>query len=99
LFFVQGLSTQMNEVKQHGERVIRRDVFVRKHGLNERQAVVVEALLEGGSVGIEEVEAALPGVPRRTLQRDLQVLVEKRIAAAEGAARSRRYRLQDNRLR
>lgn len=33
------------------------------------------------------------------LQRDLQVLVENRIAVAEGASRSRRYRLKDKRLR
>jgi hypothetical protein len=89
----------MNEVKQRGERVIRRDVLARQHGLNERQALVVEVLLGLDSLAIEDVQAALPRVPRRTLQRDLQVLVAKRIAAAEGAARSRRYRLQDKRLR
>lgn len=33
------------------------------------------------------------------LQRDLQVLVENRIAVAEGAARSWRYSLKDKRLR
>ncbi|HMS18294.1 MAG TPA: Fic family protein, partial [Planctomycetota bacterium] len=47
-FFVQGLATQMSEVKQRGELVIRRDVLVRMYGLNERQAVVLEALMAGG---------------------------------------------------
>lgn len=47
--------------------MIRRNVLMRKHGLNERQAVVVEALLEGGPLGMEEVEALIPGVTRRTL--------------------------------
>jgi Fic family protein len=98
-YFVEGLATQMNEVRQRGELVIRRDVIARKHGLNEREAQVVEVLLGLNSVAIEDVEAALPGIPRRTLQRHLQVLVEKRIAVAEGAARARRYRLQVNRLR
>ncbi len=98
-YFVEGLATQMNEVRQRGELVIRRDVIARKHGLNERQAQVVEVLLGLNSVAIEDAEAALPGIPRRTLQRDLQVLVEKRIAVAEGAARARRYCLQDKRLR
>lgn len=98
-FFVEGLSTQMNEVKQRGERVIRRDVLARRHGLNARQALVVEVLLGLDSLAIEDVQAALPGVPRRTLQRDLKVLVEKRIAVAERAAKARRYRLQDKLLR
>lgn len=98
-FFVHGLAVQMDEVKTRGERVIRRDVLVRKHGLNERQAVVVEALLEGGRLGIEEVEALVPGVTRRTLQRDLRGLVEAEIAVAEGAARATHYSLSDKVLR
>jgi len=98
-YFVHGLATQMNEVRQRGERVIRRDVLVRKHGLNERQAVVVEALLEGGPLGMEEVEALIPGVTRRTLQRDIRGLVEAGITVAEGAARATCYSLSDKGLR
>ena len=94
-YFVQGLATQMSEVKQRGELVIRRDVLVRMHGLNERQAVVLEALLAGGPLGIEEVEALVPGVTRRTLQRDLRGLVGAEIAVGEGAARATRYSLSD----
>ena len=33
-YFVDGLATQMDEVRERGERVIRRDVIARKHGLN-----------------------------------------------------------------
>ena len=98
-FFVQGLAVQMDEVKARGERVIRRDVLVREHRLNERQAQIVEVLMGRDSVTIEDTRAALPQIPRRTLQRDLQVLVEKRIAVAERAGRARRYRLRDNGLR
>lgn len=93
-YFVEGLSTQMNEVKQRGEWVIRRDLIVREHGLNERQAMAVEAMLERGDLGIEDFEALLPGVHRRTLQRDLKGLVERNLAKAEGAARAARYRLK-----
>ncbi len=98
-YFVGGLAAQMNEVKQRGERVIRRDVMAREHGLNERQVQIVEVLLGLDSATIEDATAALPEIPRRTLQRDLQVLVEKRIAVAERAGRARRYRLQDKGLR
>ena len=93
-FFVEGLATQMNEVKRRGEFVIRRDVIARKHGLNERQALAVEAMLEKGLLGIEAFEDLVPEVHRRTLQRDLQALVERGVAVAEGAARSVRYRLK-----
>jgi Fic family protein len=97
-FFVEGLSTQMNEVKQRGELVIRRDVIAREHGLNERQALAVEALLERGQLGIEELEALAPGVHRRTLQRDLQGLVERGVAVTKGAARAVRYHLKGKHL-
>lgn len=98
-YFVDGLATQMNEVRQRGERLIQLDVIAQKHGLTERQAQVVEVLLGLDSMAIEDVEVALPGIPRRTLQRNLQVLVEKRIVVPEGAARARRYHLQNKRLR
>jgi Fic family protein len=98
-YFVRGLAVQMDEVQTRGERVIRRDVIARKHGLNERQARIVEVLSERDSAALEDVQGALPELPRRTLQRDLQALVEKRIAVAEGAARARRYRLEGNQLR
>ncbi|MCL4822555.1 MAG: Fic family protein [Vicinamibacteria bacterium] len=93
-YFVRGLATQMGEVKQLGERVIRRDVIAREHGLNERQVVAVEALLERGQLGIEEFEALAPGTHRRTLQRDLRGLVERGIASPKGAARAVRYHLR-----
>jgi Fic family protein len=94
-FFVAGLSTQMGEVRQRGERVIRRDVLARRHGLNERQTLVVGELLEGGRLRIEDLQALVPGVHRRTLQRDLQGLVAQGIVVAEGAARATRYSLAD----
>jgi len=97
-YFVEGLAAQMTEVKQRGEIVIRRDVIAREHGLNERQALAVEALLEHGQLGIEEFEALAPGAHRRTLQRDLRGLVERGVAVARGAARAVRYYLKDKDL-
>lgn len=94
-FFVAGLSTQVDEVKRRGEQVIRRDVLAHRHRLNDRQSRVVDALATLDWSSIDDVQAALPEFPRRTLQRDLQILVEKRIAVADGAARARRYHLQD----
>ena len=87
----------MSEVKQRGELVIRGDVIAREHGLNERQVLAVGALLEHGQLGIEAFEALVPGVHRRTLQRDLRGLVERGVAVARGAARALRYQLKDKR--
>lgn len=98
-YFIGGLATQLVEVKARGEVVIRRDVIVREHRLNDRQALAVEALLGRGELGIEEFEVLVPGVHRRTLQRDLQGLVERGVAATKGAARSARYILKHKQLR
>jgi Fic family protein len=35
-FFTEGLATQLDAVKAHGEQAIRRDVLAREHGLSER---------------------------------------------------------------
>lgn len=97
-FFVEGLATQMNEVKDRGALVIRRDVIVREHGLNERQAAAVDALLERGEVGIEDLGGFVASVPRRTLQRDLRGLVERGVVVVKGSGKAVRYRLKEGSL-
>lgn len=97
-YFILGLATQLNEVKQRGEVVILRDVIARENGLNERQSALVEILLERDEVGIQEFTELVPGVHRRTLQRDLLRLVEARVVAAKGGARAVRYKLKNRKL-
>ena len=92
-FFVEGLATQLAEVKARGEVAIRRDVIVREHGLNSRQAEAVGLLLERPEMALEDFENRVPGVNRRTLQRDLAGLVERSVLKMTGAARAVRYRL------
>jgi Fic family protein len=93
-FFVGGLATQMEEVKARGTVAIRRDVLVREHRLNQRQALAMDWLLERGELRIEELEALCPGVHRRSLQRDLQGLVARGLVKTEGTARATRYLLE-----
>jgi len=50
-YFIIGLETQMIEVKERGEQVIRRDVLVQKHGLNERQGKALGYLKYSPSIG------------------------------------------------
>lgn len=93
-YFVEGLATQMDEVKGRGERVIRRDVIARKHGLSARQALVVGHLLENPALRIEDFERLCPKVNRRTLQRDLRGMLGKGVLKAKGAARAMEYALR-----
>jgi hypothetical protein len=63
-YFVEGLVTQLAEVRQRGEQAIRRDVLVKQHGLSDRQAKVVQHILEKGSLTIQEFERLCPAVNR-----------------------------------
>jgi Fic family protein len=73
---VNGLSTQLQEVRVRWERAIRADVLASEKGLNTRQAALVAALLERGTLSLADAEHVLPDVARRTVQRDLKRLVE-----------------------
>ena len=93
-FFIDGLATQLGEVKAEGERIIRRDVIAREHSLNARQALAIGMLLEQAELRVDDLESLCPGVNRRTLQRDLQSLVERGLLKSFGAARLVKYRLK-----
>jgi Fic family protein len=97
-YFIEGLATQMDEVRERGQRVIRRDVIAQKHGLNKRQALAVGHLLENPKLRIEDMERLCPKVNRRTLQRDLKNMVEQGVLKAKGAARAAEYALKVRRL-
>jgi len=92
-FFVEGLATQMDEVKERGQQIIKADVLIRKHGLNERQSAALRFLLEHGKMTIQDFEVVCPKANRRTLQRDLKGLAEKRLVAVSGATNRLEYRL------
>jgi Fic family protein len=93
-FYADGLATQMREVTEKGERVIRRDVLVKKHSLNERQAAVLGYVLEHAEIRLEECEAIFPDVNQRTLQRDMKGMVDAGVLKSSGAARAVRYTLK-----
>ena len=93
-YFITGLETQMIEVKERGERVIRRDVLTQKYHLNERQAKAIEYLLQHERLTIQNYEALCPEVNRRSLQRDLKTMIEKELIASEGATNQLIYLLK-----
>jgi Fic family protein len=94
-FFTGGLATQLEEVKARGERVIRRDVIAREHGLNARQILAVEQLLDALTLDIRGYEALCPGVNRRTLQRDLAALEAIGLIEHQGETNTLTYRLKE----
>jgi Fic family protein len=83
--FPEGLATQLDEVKARGERVIRRDLLAREHRLSERQALALGLVLDQGKLTIQEFEDACAGVNRRSLQRDLKLMVEKGLLVERGS--------------
>ena len=93
-YYCVGLETQMIEVKNRGEWVIKRDILRNKHGLNDRQIKVLDYLLEKEKLTIQDYEDICPGVTRRSLQRDLKDLLEKGLIEGEGATHHQKYRLK-----
>lgn len=95
-YFVSGLDTQLAEVKERGRQAILVDVAAQEHSLNARQAEVLRGLATEGQLTIRDLEQRFPGVARRTLQRDLKLLVAQGLVSDDEAPATdpnRRYRL------
>jgi Fic family protein len=84
-YFVHGLMQQLEEVKNRGTSVITADVQARQHHLGARQAAVLAAIYEAGGSSLGELEPLFPQVSRRSLQRDLRLLLEKGLIRGAGA--------------
>jgi Fic family protein len=98
-FFVEGLATQLAEVRERGEAAIKRDILAKEHGLSKRQAIALGHLLAHGSMSIQDYETLCPDTTRRTLQRDLKRLIDKGLLIEHGTGTTdptRRYCLADS---
>ena len=85
-FFIEGLSTQLTEVKERGEQAIRRDVMAKQHNLSDRQAMALAHILVHGSLTIQDFERLCSRVSRRTLQRDLKLIIDKGLLAEKSTS-------------
>jgi len=94
-YFVEGLTTQLVEVRERGEQAIRRDVLVKEHRLSDRQAKALGYILEHGSLTIQDFEGLCPDVNRRSLQRDLKVMVDMGLLVSEGSTNKLVYRMKE----
>jgi len=97
-YFVKGLATQMKEVRDRGELVIRKDLLVRKLELSDRQSAALGFLLGHADMHIKDFEQLCPTTNRRTLQRDLSRLEERDLIHRRGGARQSLYSLNNNAL-
>ncbi|HKL21083.1 MAG TPA: Fic family protein, partial [Tichowtungia sp.] len=84
-YFTRGLATQLIEVKDRGEKIIRADLAVRRFGLNGRQSEALKFLAAHRKLTLQDFEKLCPEVNRRTLQRDLKDLLEKKLICEVGA--------------
>jgi Fic family protein len=94
-YFVEGLTTQLAEIKERGEQAIRRDKLIKEHMLSDRQAKVLGYILEHGSLTIQDIEHLFPKVNRRSLQRDLKAMVDKGLLISEGSTNKLIYRMKE----
>ena len=92
-YFVEGLSTQLAEVRQRGEWAIQRDILCRQHELSDRQGRVLGYVMEHGALTIQACEALCPDINRRSLQRDLKGMLDKGVLVTQGATNRLEYRL------
>ena len=90
-FFTRGLATQLVEVKERGELAIRQDVLARRHQLSVRQALALGHVLEHGKLSIGDFQELCPETHRRTLQRDLKILVDEGLLFRRGSTNQVEY--------
>jgi Fic family protein len=94
-YFVDGLTTQLAEIRERGEQAIRRDVLIKEHRLSDRQAKALGHILEHGSLTIQDFEHLFSEVNRRSLQRDLKAMVDMGLLVSEGATNKLVYRMKE----
>ena len=94
-YFIEGLATQLAEVRKRGEQAIRRDVMAKQHNLSDRQAKALGHILEHSSLTIQDFEHLCPKVNRRSLQRDLKAMVDRGLVVTEGETHHLLYRLAE----
>lgn len=62
-------------------------------GLNERQVKAIKLIKEKGVISLSDIQVFYETITRKTLYRDLQHLVDKKLIKAQGDRKGRRYLL------
>jgi len=61
--------------------------------LNDRQAKAISYLLQHGKMTIQDFEQLCPETSRRSLQRDLKLLIDQKLLYGEGSTHHQEYKL------
>ena len=94
-YFVEGLASQLVEVRKKGEKAIRWDSLVLRHGLSDRQAKILDLFVKQGILTIRDILRHYPEWKRRTVQRDLRAMNELGLIASRGATNNVEYELAE----
>ncbi|MCB9137568.1 MAG: Fic family protein [Caldilineaceae bacterium] len=94
-YFVAGLATQLDEVTVRGKQAMQIDVWVQEYGLNQRQTITLQHIIQDGFLSSQDMQALFPDISIRTLQRDLKVLLKADLIVAEGSTNRLIYRLKN----
>lgn len=97
-YFVHGLATQLQEVKSLGKKAIEQDILTKQHHLSDRQKLAVEYISKHGGITIQQFEGICPDISRRTLQRELKELIDKKILTTTGATSNLVYEMKVKRI-
>ncbi len=85
-FFTAGLATQLEEVKARGKQAIQMDVVAQANTLSPRQSVLLQDLQRPDKWTLARIEPLFPDISRRSLQRDIKVLVDKGLIREVGTS-------------
>jgi Fic family protein len=91
-YFVMGLAAQLEEAQAEGERVMKVQALGERHNLSPRQLAILEGVLEHSRLASNELATLFPNISRRTLQRDLRLLLALNLLTSEGATNQLFYR-------
>lgn len=90
-YFVNGLATQLQEVQNRGQQVMKLDILSIQHQLSKREKEALEQALDEKGFSIKEFQLLFPETSKRTLQRELKHLLEIGLLKVEGSTNDRRY--------
>lgn len=74
------------------------DRVAKQYKLNSRQSLILKYASNNSEITIQNCEAMFPNVSRRTLQRDLKVMLEQNLVLPQGNTDQRRYYLNSGQL-
>ncbi len=90
-YFINGLATQLQEIQNRGQQIMKLDVLSIQQHLSKREKEIIEQVLDRNGVSIKELQLLFQETSKRTLQRELKHLLDLGFLKAEGSTNDRLY--------